>query len=161
MKCKTICAQDVPTSTFRNLKVYVTLIFIYSFVCVFCRHQLLFNYGLQEDENGNNGADADADANLIPQLVEKLAIPILHHQLAYCWDILSTRETKYAVSATNLVIGYVDLSSSALAELVGVLRDRLTNAVTDLVVMLLNSVTKSPFIYYSTHTYTPFVLIVQ
>lgn len=46
----------------------------------------------------------------------------------------------------NLVIGYVDLSSTALAELVGVLRDRLTNAVTDLVVMFLNSVISSLYI---------------
>lgn len=97
-------------------------------------HSLLFNYGLPEDENGINGDDADTDANLVPQLVEKLAIPILHHQLAFCWDILSTRETKYAVSAMNLVIRYVDISSSALGKLVSVLRDRLTRAVTDLMV---------------------------
>ncbi|GFP96630.1 pax3- and pax7-binding protein 1 [Phtheirospermum japonicum] len=97
-------------------------------------HSLLFNYGLPEDENETSEEDAavDADANLIPELVEKLAIPILHHQLAYCWDIFSTSETKYAVSAMNLVIRYVDLSSSALGELVTVLRDRLTKAVADL-----------------------------
>ncbi|KAL0372580.1 UNVERIFIED_CONTAM: Transcriptional repressor ILP1 [Sesamum calycinum] len=99
-------------------------------------HSLLFNYGLQEDGNEISGedAEADADANLIPELVEKLAIPILHHQLAHCWDMLSTRETKYAVSAMNLIIRYVNLSSSALAELVTVLRDRLTKAVADLLV---------------------------
>ncbi|KAK6133810.1 hypothetical protein DH2020_032521 [Rehmannia glutinosa] len=99
-------------------------------------HSLLFNYGLPEDENEISEADAaaDADANIIPELVEKLAIPILHHQLAYCWDILSTRETTYAVSAMNLVIRYVDLSSSALGDLITVLRDRLTKAVTDLMV---------------------------
>ncbi|GER29854.1 GC-rich sequence DNA-binding factor-like protein [Striga asiatica] len=99
-------------------------------------HSLLFNYGRPEDENKSSEADTgdDADANIIPELVEKLAIPILHHQLAYCWDILSTRETKFAVSAINLVIGYVDLSSSGLGELVNVLRDRLTKAVADLIV---------------------------
>ncbi|KAL8549383.1 hypothetical protein ACS0TY_008278 [Phlomoides rotata] len=99
-------------------------------------HSLLFNYGLPEDENEISGADAvaDADANLIPVLIEKLAIPILHHHLSSCWDILSTRETKYAVSAMNMVIDYVDLSSSALGELVAVLRDRLTKAVDDLMV---------------------------
>lgn len=108
---------------------------INSVICVFCRYSLLFNYGLPEDENGKNGEDADGDANLIPQLVEKLALPILHHQLAFCWDILSTRETKCAVSATNLVVDYVDSSSSALGKLLAVLRDRLTKAVKDLVVM--------------------------
>lgn len=100
-------------------------------------HSLLFNYGLPEDESKISpvaDADADADANLIPELVGKLAIPILHHQLAFCWDILSTRETKYAVSAMNLIFRYVDLSSSDLGKLVAVLRDRLTDAVTNLMV---------------------------
>ncbi|PIM98413.1 hypothetical protein CDL12_29109 [Handroanthus impetiginosus] len=98
-------------------------------------HSLLFNYGLPEDENEiREDAEADADANIIPELVEKLAIPILHHQLANCWDTLRTRETKYAVSAMNLIIRYVDLSSSALGELVAVLRDRLTKAVADLMI---------------------------
>lgn len=108
---------------------------------------MLFNYGLPEDENGINGDDADTDANLVPQLVEKLGIPILHHQLAFCWDILSTRETKYAVSAMNLVIRYVDISSSALGKLVSVLRDRLSRAVTDLMVMFLNCVTGFLWVY--------------
>ncbi|KAI3467140.1 hypothetical protein Pfo_023803 [Paulownia fortunei] len=85
-----------------------------------CTHSLLFNYGLPEDENKFSGddAEAEADANLIPELVEKLAIPILRHQLSCCWDMLSTRETKYAVSAMNLVIRYINLSSSALGDLV-------------------------------------------
>ncbi|KAL2546356.1 GC-rich sequence DNA-binding factor-like protein [Forsythia ovata] len=96
-------------------------------------HSLLFNYGLPDDES-KIGPDDDADANLIPELVGKLAIPILHHQLAFCWDILSTRETKYAVSAMNLVFRYVDLSSSDLGKLVAVLRDRLTDAVANLMV---------------------------
>ncbi|KAL6543753.1 hypothetical protein OROGR_010250 [Orobanche gracilis] len=95
-------------------------------------HSLLFNYGLPQEKT--EISEADADANLIPELVEKVAVPVLRHQLAYCWDILSTRETKYAVSAMKLVISYVDLSSSALGELVTVLRDRLTKAVADLVV---------------------------
>ncbi|KAK4483587.1 hypothetical protein RD792_010786 [Penstemon davidsonii] len=100
-------------------------------------HSLLFNYGLPEDETtmNENEALADADADLIPDLVEKLAVPILRHQLAFCWDMLSTRETKHAVSAVKLVVRYVDLSSSTLgSELVAVLHDRLTNAVADLMV---------------------------
>ncbi|KAK6133868.1 hypothetical protein DH2020_032389 [Rehmannia glutinosa] len=69
-------------------------------------HSLLFNYGLPEDEHEISEADAaaDADANIIPELVEKLAIPILHHQ--------------------SLQFGSRDL--------ITVLRDRLTKAVTDL-----------------------------
>lgn len=93
-------------------------------------HSVLFDYGLPED---------DADANIIPELVEKVAIPILHHEISHCWDMLSTRETKYAVTATNLVFRYVPLSSKSLGELVTALRDRLTDAVADLMVPTWNT----------------------
>ncbi|CAH9057077.1 unnamed protein product [Cuscuta epithymum] len=97
-------------------------------------HSLLYNYGLPNVDSDIRSDEADADANLIPQLVEKLAIPILHYHLEYCWDMLSTRETEYAVSAMKLVFGYVPLSSSALGNLVTVLRNRLADAVANLVV---------------------------
>lgn len=93
---------------------------------------MLFDYGLTEDEN--KMSEDDADANLIPELVEKVAIPILHHEIAHCWDILSTRETKFAVSATNLVCRYVPPSSKALGKLVTELRERLAKAVDDMMV---------------------------
>lgn len=92
---------------------------------------MLFDYGI-EDENDIN-ADDD-DANLIPQLVEKVAVPILHHEIAHCWDVLSTHETKNAVSATELVVRYVPASSESLIELVAVLHDRLAESIADLVV---------------------------
>ncbi|WOH15459.1 hypothetical protein DCAR_0935000 [Daucus carota subsp. sativus] len=93
-------------------------------------HSLLFDYGIPED---------DADANIIPELVEKVAVPILHHQISYCWDMLSTRETEYAVTATSLVFRYVPLSSKALGELVAALRDRLSDAVSELTVPTWNT----------------------
>lgn len=95
-------------------------------------HTLLFDYGLPE--NGSDFNPGDADANLVPGLVEKIAIPILHHQIAHCWDMLSTRETKNAVSATNLVINYVPASSEALRELLAVIRTRLSDAIDSLTV---------------------------
>ncbi|KAA8529213.1 hypothetical protein F0562_033988 [Nyssa sinensis] len=94
-------------------------------------HMLLYNYGIEDASKINPD---DADANLIPQLVEKVAVPILHHEIAYCWDILSTRETMNAISATTLVFNYVPASSKAIGELVTVLRDRLDDAVTNLTV---------------------------
>ncbi|PSR84923.1 Transcriptional repressor like [Actinidia chinensis var. chinensis] len=96
-------------------------------------HSLLYNYGI-EDENNISPDDADADADLIPQLVEKVAVPILHHEIAHCWDMLSTRETRNAVSATDLVVRYVPASSQAFVELVAVLHDRLADAIANLVV---------------------------
>lgn len=95
-------------------------------------HSLLFNYGLSED--GNDFSPDDADANLVPELVERVALPILHHELAHCWDIFSTRETKNAVSATNLVIRYIPASSEALGELLAVVHKRLYKAVTNFMV---------------------------
>ncbi|KAJ6323332.1 hypothetical protein OIU77_013033 [Salix suchowensis] len=95
-------------------------------------HSLLFNYGLPED--GSDLNPDDVDANLVPGLVEKIAIPILHHEIAHCWDMLSTRETKNVISATSLVINYVSASSEALSELLSAIRTRLADAVASIVV---------------------------
>ncbi|THG11309.1 hypothetical protein TEA_014279 [Camellia sinensis var. sinensis] len=92
-------------------------------------HLLLYNYGIEDE---NDISPDDADANLVPQLVEKVAVPILHHEIAHCWDMLSTHETKNAVSATDLVVRYVPASSEALVELVAVLHDRLADAIAKL-----------------------------
>lgn len=93
---------------------------------------MLFNYGLPEDESEVN--PDDADVNLVPDLVEKVAVPILQHEITHCWDMLSSKETKCAVSATNLVFRYVPLSSKVVGELVNVLRSRLSDAVANLMV---------------------------
>jgi hypothetical protein len=66
--------------------------------------------------------------------VEKIAIPILHHEIAHCWDMLSTQETKNAISATSLVINYVPATSEALSELLAAIRTRLADAVASTVV---------------------------
>ncbi|KAD3067201.1 hypothetical protein E3N88_35081 [Mikania micrantha] len=100
-------------------------------------HGLLYDYGMPEDKSKVN--PDDADVNLVPDLVERVAVPILQYELAHCWDMLSTKETKYAVSATNLVFTYVSLSSEAVGELVSVLRDRLSDAVSHLMVPTWNT----------------------
>ncbi|XP_068653348.1 transcriptional repressor ILP1-like [Aristolochia californica] len=95
-------------------------------------HSLLFDYGLPA--NQSDFSPDDADANLVPELVEKVALPILHHDIAHCWDILSTSRTKHAVSATNLVISYVPAASEALRDLLAAIRARLADAVSNAVV---------------------------
>lgn len=107
-----------------------TLIFAFSLF----RHSLLFNYGLLED--GSDMNTEDADANLVPSLVEKVALPILHHEIAHCWDMLSLLETRNAVSATSIVINYVPTSSEALGELLVAIRTRLADAIANLVVFI-------------------------
>lgn len=93
-------------------------------------HKLLFNYGLSGKDRDFD--PDDADANLIPEIVEKVALPILHHEIAHCWDMLSTQRTKNVVFATNMVISYVPASSKALHELLAVVHSRLTEAITGL-----------------------------
>nr|VDD34262.1 unnamed protein product [Brassica oleracea] len=110
-------------------------------------HGLLFDYGKPED--GDDFAPDDTDANLVPELVEKVAIPILHHQILRCWDILSTRETKNAVAATTLVTNYVPASSEALAKLFSAIRSRLVEAIAAIAVptwdpLILKAVPNAP-----------------
>ncbi|URE21782.1 GC-rich sequence DNA-binding factor-like protein [Musa troglodytarum] len=93
-------------------------------------HRLLFEYGLPG--KGQDFEPNDADANLIPEIVEKVALPILHHEIAHCWDILSTHRTINAVSATNMVISYVPASSKPLRELLTVVHNRLNEAISSL-----------------------------
>ncbi|KAJ6822569.1 transcriptional repressor ILP1-like [Iris pallida] len=93
-------------------------------------HKLLFDYGLPGE--GLDLDPDDPDTNLIPVLVEKVALPILHHEVEHCWDIFSTRRTENAVYATNLVISYIPASSEALAELLKVICRRLTQAIAGL-----------------------------
>lgn len=94
---------------------------------------MLFDYGLPQD-GSDCAPDDDDDSNLVPGLVEKVALPILHHEIAHSWDMLSTRETKHAVAATTLVTNYVPASSEALAELLVAVRTRLADAVAKLIV---------------------------
>lgn len=93
---------------------------------------MLFNYGVPND--GSDFGSDDADANLVPELVEKVALPILHHEIAHCWDMLSTQETKNAVNAINLVTNYVPASSEALSDLLVAVRTRLADAVANITV---------------------------
>ncbi|KAJ1697646.1 hypothetical protein LUZ63_006158 [Rhynchospora breviuscula] len=89
-------------------------------------HKELFEYGLLESK------DEDSDMNLIPSLVEKVALPIFHHEIAHCWDVLSTKQTQNAVSSANMLISYLSPSTRALHELLAVVNTRLTEAVNSL-----------------------------
>ncbi|KAL6636490.1 hypothetical protein ACP70R_024062 [Stipagrostis hirtigluma subsp. patula] len=92
-------------------------------------HNVLFSYGVQKNEGA---MDPDADVELIPVLIEKVALPILHHRISHCWDIFSTKTTKNAVDAVTMVIPYLSTSSKGLHELVASVKDRLTKAIADL-----------------------------
>lgn len=93
-------------------------------------HKILFDYGEQNSESGTDPNNVDKD--LIPVLVEKVALPILHHRIMHCWDILSTQRTKNAVDAINMVISYLPTSSKALHQLLATVNSRLTEAIADI-----------------------------
>ncbi|KAJ4815515.1 GC-rich sequence DNA-binding factor-like protein [Rhynchospora pubera] len=92
-------------------------------------HKELFEYGLLESKDEDS---EDSDMNLIPSLVEKVALPIFHHEIAHCWDVLSTKQTQNAVSSANMLISYLSPSTRALHELLAVVHTRLTEAVNSL-----------------------------
>ncbi|KAL5217898.1 hypothetical protein ABZP36_018582 [Zizania latifolia] len=93
-------------------------------------HKILFDYGVQNRESDTDRDDADMD--LIPVLLEKVALPILHHRIMHCWDILSTQRTKNAVDAINMVIIYLPTSSKALHQLLAAVNSRLTEAIAEI-----------------------------
>ncbi|CAD6335138.1 unnamed protein product [Miscanthus lutarioriparius] len=91
-------------------------------------HKVLFNYGMQDNESPSGSNDSD----VVPVLVEKVVLPILHHRIKHCWDVLSTQRTRDAVDASRMVIGYLPTSSKDLHQLLASVRSRLTEAVADL-----------------------------
>ncbi|CAK9228095.1 unnamed protein product [Sphagnum troendelagicum] len=67
---------------------------------------LLFDYGMQV--NGKKVEEGDADINLIRELMEKVALPVLH-EIAHCWDALSMEQSKHAIAAFQEMLIYVDV----------------------------------------------------
>ncbi|KAH1242159.1 Transcriptional repressor ILP1 [Glycine max] len=98
------------------------------------RYKLLFTYGLPEDGKDFVHDDGDADLELVPNLVEKVALPILHYEISHCWDMLSQQETVNAIAATKLIVQHVSHESEALADLLVSIRTRLADAVANLTV---------------------------
>jgi len=94
----------------------------------------LCTYGLPEDGKDFVHDDGDADFELVPNLVEKVALPILHYEISHCWDMLSQRETMNAIAATKLIVQHVSHESEALTDLLVSIRTRLTDAVANLTV---------------------------
>ncbi|CAL0308003.1 unnamed protein product [Lupinus luteus] len=95
-------------------------------------YRLLFTYGLPED--GNDFVNDDGDVDLVPNLVEKVALPVLHYEISHCWDMLSQQETANAINATKLIVQHLSHESEALADLLVSIRTRLADAVAKITV---------------------------
>ncbi|KAL4307896.1 hypothetical protein HN51_042327 [Arachis hypogaea] len=92
-------------------------------------YKLLFSYGLSGDGKDFVHDENDADLELVPNLVEKVALPILHYEISHCWDMFSQQQTINAIAATKLVVQHVSHESEALADLLVSIRTRLADAV--------------------------------
>lgn len=97
----------------------------------------MFTYGLREDGKDLVHDDDDVDLELVPNLVEKVALPMLQYEIVHCWDMLSQQETVNAIAATKLIVQHVSHESEALADLLVSIRSRLADAVTNVTVMSL------------------------
>ncbi|CAM6084681.1 unnamed protein product [Calypogeia fissa] len=93
-------------------------------------YKLLSDYGMPQD--GKEPEEGDLDGDIVPKLVEKVALPILHHEIAHCWDRLSTQGTRRAVIAVEDILVYVPASSEPLQELMSAVRNRMADAVSTL-----------------------------
>ncbi|MED6118515.1 hypothetical protein PIB30_003260 [Stylosanthes scabra] len=97
-------------------------------------YKLLFSYGLSDDGKDFVHDESDADLELVPNLVEKVALPILHYEISHCWDMLSQQQTINAIAATKLVVQHVSHESEALTDLLVSIRTRLADAVANIMV---------------------------
>eukprot|EP00899_Mesostigma_viride_P012159 jgi/Mesvir1/20944/Mv08015-RA.1 len=93
-------------------------------------YRTLFDYGMPE---GGEFAADDADQNLVPQLIEKLVMPIVHHSVAHCWDPSIWRQSRRVMGAVQEMLIYVPADSNSMMDLVKAVGERLTAAINALV----------------------------
>ncbi|CAI5537238.1 unnamed protein product, partial [Closterium sp. Naga37s-1] len=93
-------------------------------------YSVLFDYGLPTD--GSEPAPDDPDTNLVPRLVEKVGLPILHHALQHCWDPLDRAATNRAATAVEEVLVYVEAGAPAVVEMMKALEGRIEGAVAEM-----------------------------
>ncbi|CAI5462014.1 unnamed protein product, partial [Closterium sp. Yama58-4] len=93
-------------------------------------YSVLFDYGLPTD--GSEPAPDDPDTNLVPRLVEKVGLPILHHALQHCWDPLDRAATNRAATAVEEVLVYVEAGAPAVVEMVKAVEGRMESAVAEM-----------------------------
>jgi GC-rich sequence DNA-binding factor len=87
----------------------------------------LFDYGMPSG-GGEHEAD-DPDAELVPKLVEKVALPVVHHAVE-CWEPLSYAQTLTVSAAVKEVLIYVqEETCEEMKEVVTLVHLKLVGAV--------------------------------
>ncbi|KAF5833158.1 hypothetical protein DUNSADRAFT_10608 [Dunaliella salina] len=77
----------------------------------------LFDFGMgAAGEGGTTGmSEDDPDADLVPQLVRKLVLPIAHHLLAKCWEPCSVRQSSAVADIVGDLCVYVPAEEEGMA----------------------------------------------
>ncbi|CAM9801776.1 unnamed protein product [Scytosiphon promiscuus] len=83
-----------------------------------------FSGDIPPPESAGYGPDEDPDQNLVPQLVEKVALPLVAERISTAYDAMSRRQTACLVSAVSEILVY-DPAEESLKTLLGSARDAL------------------------------------
>ncbi|GAB4819481.1 hypothetical protein N2152v2_006527 [Parachlorella kessleri] len=90
-------------------------------------YQQLFDYGMGPDPAAAD--PEDPDANLIPQLVQKLVLPLARHLLESVWDPFSARKSRAAAGMLEDLLVYVPAEDEGLQGLLRLVQSRLESAI--------------------------------
>ncbi|KAL4419512.1 hypothetical protein ABPG77_002298 [Micractinium sp. CCAP 211/92] len=90
-------------------------------------YQQLFDYGMPQDPSLLD--PNDPDANLVPQLVQKLVLPMAKQLLTAVWSPYSRRQSRAAAAMLADLMVYVPAEEEALVELVAMVQGKLEAAV--------------------------------
>jgi GC-rich sequence DNA-binding factor len=98
----------------------------------------LFDYGMSAAGGGGGGSggdgggddDNDADANLVPTLIEKLLAPVVEHATRECWDPSSVEQSRRLAGVVREMLVYLEPAQcSAMADLLGAVTTKLREMV--------------------------------
>eukprot|EP00752_Nemacystus_decipiens_P001258 g1256.t1 len=97
-----------------------------------------FSGDIPPPESAGYGPDEDPDQNLVPQLVEKVALPLVAERLSTAYDAMSRRQTACLVSAVSEILVY-DPAEESLKTLLGAAREAFQVAVRNLCVPVIGT----------------------
>eukprot|EP00898_Chlorokybus_atmophyticus_P003611 jgi/Chlat1/4250/Chrsp27S04319 len=92
----------------------------------------LFDYGLHTEGAAKPDPD-DADSELVPHLVEHIAVPAISYVVEKCWDPRSVSQSEAVSAAVKELLIYVPAESDAMQEVLNMVRSRLTQTIAEFV----------------------------
>ena len=87
----------------------------------------LFDYGMPTQEDEMSSTD-DADANLVPALIEKLLVPVVDHAVRVCWEPSSVEQSQRLSAVMKEMLIYLEpVECSAMSDLLTSVKKKLMN----------------------------------